>query len=126
VMKLTVDAYETLQREIPPITEKSRAGLTKMISLLPPGEVKDVLLEHAQQLEENIQSRRKPDSELGALLKRLRRVPNTTWLFVVMTTAICTGWYLYMKYGAPAARKKRFKESGENLRSLIRRNIANI
>ncbi|MBN1813869.1 MAG: glycosyltransferase [Anaerolineae bacterium] len=123
-MKLTVDAYQTLQREIPPVTEKSRASLTKMISLLPPGEVRDVLLEHAQQLEETIQSRKKPDSELGALLKRLRRVPNTTWLFVAITTAVCTGWYIYMKLGASAAGRKRFKERGESLKSFIRRNIA--
>lgn len=124
VMKLTVDAYQTLQREIPPVSEKSRASLTKMIALLPPGEVRDILLEQAKQLVETIQSRKRPESEPATLLKRLRRVPNATWLFVAVTTAICTGWYVYIKYGASAARRKKFKERRESLKSFIKRNIA--
>jgi glycosyltransferase involved in cell wall biosynthesis len=124
VMKLTIDAYQTLQREIPPITEKSRASLTKMIALLPPGEVRDILLEQAKQLVETIHSKKRPDSKLTALFKRLRRVPSVTWLFVAITTAICTMWYVYMKLGASAAGRKKFKERGESLKSFIKRNIA--
>lgn len=124
VMKLTVDAYQTLQREIPPITEKSRASLTKMIALLPPGEVRDSLLEHAKQLVETIHIRKRSESKPATLLKRLRRVPNATWLFVALTTAICTGWYVYMKFGPSAAERKKFKERGESLKSFIKRTIA--
>jgi 1,2-diacylglycerol 3-alpha-glucosyltransferase len=124
VMKLTIDAYQTLQREIPPITEKSRASLTKMIALLPPGEVRDILLEQAKQLVETIHSRKGPDSKPTALLKRLRRVPNATWLFVAITTVICTAWYVYMKLGTPAAGRKKFRERGESLKSFIKRTIA--
>jgi glycosyltransferase involved in cell wall biosynthesis len=123
VMKMTVDAYGTLQQEIPPVTEKSRASLTKMIALLPPGEVRDILLEQAKQLVEIIQSRKKADSEPAPLLKRLRRVPSITWLFVGITTAVCTGWYMFMKLGASAAGRKKSKARSESLKSFIRRNL---
>jgi glycosyltransferase involved in cell wall biosynthesis len=124
VMKLTTDAYRTLQQEIPPVTEKSRASLTKMIALLPPGEVRDILLEQAKQLVETIHSRKRPKSKPATPLKMLRRVPNATWLFVAITTAICTGWYIYMKFGPSAAARKKLKKRGESLKSFIKRNIA--
>lgn len=124
VMQLTVDAYQALEREIPPVTEKSRASLTKMIALLPPGEVRDILLEQAKQLVEIIQSKKRPESKPAALLKRLRRVPNATWLFVGITTAICTGWYVCMKFGPSAAAREKFRKRGESLKSFIKRNIA--
>jgi glycosyltransferase involved in cell wall biosynthesis len=124
VMALTIDAYQTLQREMPPVTEKSKASLTKMASLLPPGEVRDVLLEHAKQLEETIQSRKKTKQESKPipLIKQLSRVPKMTWLFVAITIPICTVWYLFLKYFAPAAQRKRFRASKETLKSLIKKN----
>jgi glycosyltransferase involved in cell wall biosynthesis len=124
VMKLTIATYQTLQREIPPVTEESRASLTKMIALLPPGEVRDILLEQAKQLVGIIHNRKRSESKPAALLKRLRRVPNTTWLFVAVTTAVCTVWYLYMKLGASTAGRKTSKGRGESLKSFIKRNIA--
>jgi glycosyltransferase involved in cell wall biosynthesis len=124
VRKLTINMYQTLRQEIPPVTEESRASLTKMIALLPPGEVRDVLLEQAKQLVEIIHSRKRPDSKPAAWLKRLRRVPNTTWLFVAVTTAVCTGWYVYMKLGASIAGRKKLKGRGESLKSFIKRTIA--
>jgi 1,2-diacylglycerol 3-alpha-glucosyltransferase len=123
VMKLTIDAYQTLQQEIPPVTEESRASLTKMIALLPQGEVRDILLEQAKQLVETIHSKKKKP-ESTPLLKRLRRVPSVTWLFVAITTAICTGWYVCMKLGASAAGRKKSKERSESLKSFIQSNIA--
>jgi 1,2-diacylglycerol 3-alpha-glucosyltransferase len=124
VMQLTIDAYRTLQREIPPITEKSRASLTKMIALLPQGEVRDILLEQAKQLVETIHSKKRPESQPAGLLKRLRRVPSVTWLLVALTTAICTGWYVCMKLGASATGKKKSKEHNESLRSFIKKNLS--
>jgi hypothetical protein len=125
-MALTIDAYQELQRAMPPITEKNQASLTKMVSLLPSGEVRDILLDQAKQLEETIQSRRKPkpESKLTVLIKRLRRVPKMTWLFVAITIPICTVWYLFLKYIAPASQKKRFRASKESLKSLIENNIS--
>jgi glycosyltransferase involved in cell wall biosynthesis len=124
VMALTVDAYQTLQREMPPITEKSRASLTKMVSLLPSGEVKDILLEQAKQLEETIHSRKKPKPKPTPLIKRLRRVPKMTWLFVAITIPICTVWYLFLKYIAPASHRKRFRASKESLKSFVKKTIS--
>jgi 1,2-diacylglycerol 3-alpha-glucosyltransferase len=124
VMQLTIDAYQTLQREIPPITEKSRASLTKMIALLPQGEVRDLLLEQAKQLVDTIHSKKRPESRLATLLKRLRRVPSVTWLLVALTTAICTVWYVCMKLGASATGTKKPKRRSESLKSFIKRNIA--
>ena len=125
VMALTIDAYQALQREMPPITEKSKASLTKMISLLPSGEVRDILLEQAKQLEETIHSRKKPKPEPKPipLIERLRRVPKMTWLFVAITIPICTVWYLFLKYIAPASQRERFRASKESLKSLIERNV---
>lgn len=125
VMALTIDAYQVLQREMPPITEKSHANLTKMASLWPPGEVRDILLDRAKQLEETIQSRKKPkpESKQTALVKRLCRVPKMTWLFVAITIPVCTAWYLYLKYIAPASQRERFRASKESLKSLIKKNV---
>jgi hypothetical protein len=94
-----------------------------MISLLPPSEVRDSLLAQAKQLEETIQSRKKPGAEPTTWIKKLRRVPRATWLFVAITIPVCTGWYLFMKYIASAPRKKSFRERGESLKSLIKRNV---
>jgi glycosyltransferase involved in cell wall biosynthesis len=122
VMALTVGAYQSLQRGIPPITEKNRASLAKMLSLLPSGEVRDILLEKAKQLEETIQSRKKPEPKLTTLLKKLGRVPRATWFFVAITIPVCTVWYFFLKYLASDAQRERFKASGESLKSLIKRN----
>ena len=125
VRALTIDAYRVLQREMPPITEKSKASLTKMASLLPSGEVRDILLDQAKQLDETIQSRKKPkpESKRTALIKRLRRVPKMTWLFVAITIPVCTVWYLYLKYIAPASQREHFRASKESLKSLIKKNV---
>jgi hypothetical protein len=125
VMALTIDAYQTLQREMPPVTEKSKASLTKMASLLPPGEVRDVLLEHAKQLEETIQSRKKTkqESKPTPLIKQLSRVPKMTWLFVAITIPICTVWYLFLKYIAPASHRNHFWASKESLKSFIKKTV---
>jgi 1,2-diacylglycerol 3-alpha-glucosyltransferase len=125
VMALTVDAYQSLLQQMPPITEESSASLAKTISFLPPGEVRDILSAKARQLEATIRSRKKsrPESRLSLLVKRLRRVPKATWLFVAITIPICTVWYLFLRYIAPNSQKKKFRASRESLKNLIKRNL---
>jgi len=103
VISLTTEAYETLLRERPAVapssTEKGRARLRRTISLLPPGEVRDVLMQQLAVLE-RIQQEIDPKSRLrlASKIKRARRVPSSSWVYAGLTVSISVIGYLFLRY----------------------------
>lgn len=100
VMNQTVDAYRTLRRDRAPVTVQVGKTLANLVSLLPSGEVRDVLLEEVHTLQKNLRQRLQPPKRdtVAAKVKAVRRVPSSTWLFAALTIPVSVIGYLLVKY----------------------------
>jgi glycosyltransferase involved in cell wall biosynthesis len=77
VMDLTIQAYEALLQDRPPVTKPDGVRLAKLIEFLPPGPARQALLDRSLSFA----------SQVG----RVQRVPGGTWLFAglnVLTSLI--------------------------------------
>ena len=90
VIDLTVEGYRSLldKYEKADVTVNSLSW-EELLDLLPPGEVKDLLRERVSALEERIRANRRQEG-FFANLRKLRRVPQSTW-FYAATTIVLSG-----------------------------------
>lgn len=99
VVDQTAAAYRELMEEKPSITKKEGAVLADLVSLLPSGEVKEILKDRIET------SRREPGTvtefvrqlSLGKKWRALKRVPGSTWLLAGVTVVVSLVGYLFMK-----------------------------
>lgn len=99
VVAQTVEAYEELIEERPPITHRGGARLANLVSFLPSGEVRDILAGRVRVLQQAIE--RTGDLRIvNALPEKVRavgRVSRSTWLLAGATVLISLVGYLVMK-----------------------------
>jgi hypothetical protein len=100
VMALTTEAYKTLAKEQPTAANDNGTGLAKAISLIPPGEVREILMEQAQVLEKRIRELVDLEDGLGAKIKQMRRIPSSTWLIAGLTIPISIAWCTLLKHAS--------------------------
>jgi glycosyltransferase involved in cell wall biosynthesis len=117
VVAMTVEAYESLLREkgeVKPAAGEREARLRRTISLMPPGEVRDLLMEQVTVLERAIQGRiaREPKSTLAKKIKRARRVPGSSWFYVGLTALVSGIGYLLLRYMSSEKWTKKPEVSG--------------
>jgi glycosyltransferase involved in cell wall biosynthesis len=99
VVDQTVSAYRELMEEKGSITEEEGAMLADLVSVLPSGEVKDILTERIEI------ARKEPGPvtqslmalSLGKKWRALKRVPGSTWLLAGVTVIVSLVGYLFMK-----------------------------
>ncbi|MFP3896031.1 MAG: glycosyltransferase [Anaerolineales bacterium] len=88
VVDATVQAYNVLLEEEAPETEEDeRSSLDSLVSFLPDGEVREILVERLDAREEQREARGgfRPRRTLRAKWRALRRVPHSTWVFAGLT-----------------------------------------
>ncbi len=112
VMAMTIEAYESLLREkseAEPVVGEREARLRRTISLMPPGEVRDLLMEQVILFERAIQERiaREPKSKLAEKIKRARRVPGSSWFYVGLTALVSLVGYLLLRYVSSVSREEK-------------------
>ena len=99
VVDQSVAAYRQLMDTEPKITEKEGAMLADLVSLLPPGEVKEILKDRieAARKEPGGVTRFLRKLALGKKWRALKRVPGSTWLLTGATIVVSLVGYLFMK-----------------------------
>ncbi len=108
----TAAAYESLLRERSAAavakTERT-ARLRQTISLMPPGEVRDFLMEQVALLERTIQEtiRRDPGLSLASRIRKARRVPGSSWFYVALTIVVSLIGYLFLRQVNTASRARK-------------------
>jgi glycosyltransferase involved in cell wall biosynthesis len=100
VMALTVKAYRVLREKRPPVTVEMGDTLASLVSLLPRGEVRDVLEQEVRKLRQSLKERlRPPDTDtMVAKVKAVQRVPGSTWLWAALTIPASVIGYLLVKH----------------------------
>jgi len=109
VVSLTVDAYRALQQERPVTTRRQSDFLADLVSLLPPGEVRNVLAEKVLLLNQRIQWRMSGRSRPDWLrhVHGAKRISTRTWLLAGFTVALSPIGYLLMKPSSALLRLRR-------------------
>jgi glycosyltransferase involved in cell wall biosynthesis len=99
VVAQTVTAYRKLMETEPKITEREGAMLADLVSLLPPGEVKEILKDRIEtaRREPGVVRRFLRKLALGKKWRALKRVPGSTWLLTGGTIVVSLVGYLFMK-----------------------------
>ena len=113
VIALTLEAYRTLLEKRPQVAaHRAGASLAGLVSLLPPGETREVLADKVSDLERVIEetSELRIVSALPEKMQAVRRVPQSTWLLAGLTILSSLVGYLFMKFVASISRRRR---SGE-------------
>jgi len=99
VVDQTVAAYRELMEEKPAMTKETGAMLADLVSLLPSGDVKELLMARIRT------TRSQPGAvaeflqglSLGEKWRALKRVPGSTWLLAGVTVIVSLVSYLFMK-----------------------------
>ena len=112
VIALTVEAYNVLLEERPPVTQKGGARLANLVSFLPSGEVREILADKVSALERAIEEKGKLRlmHALSAKVEAVRRVSRSTWLLTGLTILISFVGYLFMKYVALISRMRKSED----------------
>ncbi len=99
VIDQTVSAYQELMEEKGSITKEEGAMLADLVSTLPSGEVKDLLMDRLEvaQKEPGPVARFLMALSLGKKWRALKRVPGSTWLLAGVTIVVSLVGYLFMK-----------------------------
>jgi len=99
VIDETVVAYRELMKERMSIAEEKGAVLAELISILPPGEVRDILKDriHMSQSQSGVVVSFIRGLSLPAKWGALKRVPGSTWLLAGLTIVVSAIGYLFMK-----------------------------
>ena len=98
VIDLTVQGYQSLLDEYEKDQGKERRlGLEKLVDRLPQGEVKDLLRERASALQERIRASGR-EKGFFASVRKLRRVPQSTWFYAVSTVVLSGIFYWMLRH----------------------------
>jgi glycosyltransferase involved in cell wall biosynthesis len=99
VIDQTVAAYHELLEDQPSVTNQESAVFADLVSFLPSGEVRDILIDQIR----SARSRPGPMARflmglsLGQRWRALKRVPGSTWLLAGATIVASLIGYLFMK-----------------------------
>lgn len=99
VVALTVGAYNALLEERPQVTRQEDALLANLVSVLPEGEVRDILADKVDAMGRAIEEigELRLMSALPARVEALSRVSRSTWLLAGLTILVSFIGYLIMK-----------------------------
>lgn len=99
VVSQTVSAYREIEEEKIPASESKSAVLADLVSVLPPGEVKDIITEQIDAARGEAGPMRQffMNLSLGERWKALKRVSGSTWLMAGVTIVVSLIGYLFMK-----------------------------
>ncbi len=107
VVDSTVEAYKILlKQEAGEATEEESSSLTSLVSFLPDGEVKEMLVERIDAQEERGEEQEsfRPGKTLRAKMRALRRVPHSTWIFAGLTILLSVIIRLVLRSAASLSR----------------------
>jgi 1,2-diacylglycerol 3-alpha-glucosyltransferase len=109
VVRLTVEAYRALQQERPVTTRRQGVFLADLVSLLPPGEVRNALAEKVSLLNQKFQRRMSGRSQPDWLrqVRGAKRVSTRTWLLAGITVALSPIGYIFIKSTTVRTRLRR-------------------
>jgi glycosyltransferase involved in cell wall biosynthesis len=98
-VRLTAEAYKILLQERPVVTQRQGLLLADLVSLLPPGEVRNALAAKLSPLDQTIQQRRSAAAPpiLFKGLRGVQRVSTRTWLLVGLTVVLSPIAYLLVR-----------------------------
>jgi hypothetical protein len=99
IIDQTVAAYRELLAEKSSITEEQGAVLADLVSLLPSGEIRDILADqiNTARSEPGRMARFLMTLSLGQRWRALKRVPGSTWLLAGATIVGSLIGYLFLK-----------------------------
>jgi len=120
VMAMMIEAYESLLQEkgeAKLVAGEREAGLRRTISLMPPGEVRDLIAAKISSLEKTIHDKVKPETDkLTSGIKRMQRVPSSSWFVFLLTIPISLLGYVAARYWASTRRLKRARKRHQRRR----------